>query len=135
MALPGAAAEPEFADGLNSLVEPSKPPTGRSRKAPWPGGPIEGVLAKRPTLGALVEPTPTDGTLRTLGALAGLAAAVDAAALAAVSVASFGASSVAPWVAALEARDEVERSGAGDGDATAAAVATAGESALDPESV
>jgi hypothetical protein len=112
---------PALADGLNSLVLPSKPPTGRSRIVPTPGGPIEGVLAKRPTLGARVEPTPTEGTLRT-----------PAAARAGLSPpplppdASFGASSVAPGggagvdSAVLEARDEAaERSGAGEGDGPA----------------
>lgn len=116
---------PALADGLNSLVLPSKPPTGRSRIVPTPGGPIEGVLAKRPTLGARVEPTPTEGTLRTLGAArAGLSPPLPEV--------SFGASSVAPGggagvdSAVLEARDEAaERSGAGDGDGAAAVVAVA----------
>ena len=111
---------PALADGLNSLVLPSKPPTGRSRIVPTPGGPIEGVLAKRPTLGARVEPTPTEGTLRTpAAARAGLSPPP-------LLAASFGASSVAPGggagvdSAVLEARDEAaERSGAGEGDGPA----------------
>ena len=113
---------PALADGLNSLVLPSRPPTGRSRIVPTPGGPIEGVLAKRPTLGARVEPTPTEGTLRTPAvARAGLSPPPPLA-----PDESFGASSVAPGggagvdSAVLEARDEAaERSGAGEGDGPA----------------
>lgn len=56
--VPLAVDGPAVASLLNSLVLPSKPPTGLSLP---PASPIDGVRA-RPTEGARVEPTPTEGT-------------------------------------------------------------------------
>lgn len=60
------------APARNSLVEPSKPPTGLARCAGWSAvvvvvvvvvGPREGVrLMELATEGARVEPTPTEAT-------------------------------------------------------------------------
>lgn len=127
-ALPDPAVPPAAAaaDGLNSLVLPSKPPTGLSRNEPDPGGPIEGVrAAASPTLGARVDPTPTEGSRRRLRVVVGPRLGTGLVPLPVpvpvVVVASLGASSVAAAAAALEdARDEVDRSGAGDGEAAAA---------------
>ncbi len=124
-----AAELPAPAADLNSLVLPRSPPTGRSLSELDPCGPTEGVRAERPTLGARVEPTPTEGRRRTAAAALperDFASPAFPVALFATVPASLGASSVAAGgagvpAAVLDAREE--GSGAGDGDAVLAVLA------------